>query len=418
MLLAMLSRRVLVLLVGVILLTSGLTVAAIRVVLLEREELEHASAWNSLQSLAGRPGATRISARLTEVKLNAGEEALFELCARDPLLPQRWTNAFDVVVWEPASKTVELRVPLDAPHLAQAKRQSVRACLPLGGGRVKRSGTYAVDAVWANKAPLPAPVQAAELQTRVLARRPLSAREAVLVLCSALGALVSVFSAFAPSSEPVVSRRRTVTWAFAGTALAFALTLLVLRLPIPGSIGGFARGLSLSLIQIGIAVASAYLLYRVPRVGLGLHAPQQRAGLWLFAAVGAALLLRPLSLLAMRVVPATGEAPIEAFISWPSGALAFAALGMAVPLAEELFFRGFVYGALRPLGFAPAFAITTLLFASVHAQQTWGNWGALLSVTLTGAVLTALRAFSGSTLVPAVAHLLYNLSLWTESFGG
>ena len=65
-----------------------------------------------------------------------------------------------------------------------------------------------------------------------------------------------------------------------------------------------------------------------------------------------------------------------------------------------------------------AYLGTIVLFASVHAQQAWGNWGALLSVTLTGAVLTLLRALSGSTLVPAVAHLLYNLSLWTDSFRG
>jgi membrane protease YdiL (CAAX protease family) len=120
----------------------------------------------------------------------------------------------------------------------------------------------------------------------------------------------------------------------------------------------------------------------------------------------------------MRIVPASGQAPIEAFIAWPSGALAFAALGMAVPLAEELFFRGFVYGALVPLGRGAAITLTSLLFAAVHAPQTWGNWGALLSVTVTGIVLTLLRAMSGSTLVPAVAHLLYNLSLWTDSFRG
>ena len=67
-------------------------------------------------------------------------------------------------------------------------------------------------------------------------------------------------------------------------------------------------------------------------------------------AVACAMALNPIARLAMRVVPASGEAPIEEFISWPSGALAFAALGMAVPLAEELFFRGFVFGALRQRG--------------------------------------------------------------------
>jgi membrane protease YdiL (CAAX protease family) len=174
----------------------------------------------------------------------------------------------------------------------------------------------------------------------------------------------------------------------------------------------------LALIEGGVALLFAILLYRVPRAGLSLHAPARHPGLWLLVAVLCAAVLNPLARLALSVVPATGEAPIEAFIAWPSGALAFAALGMAVPLAEELFFRGFVFGALSPLGTVTASVGTVLLFTAAHAQQAWGNWGALLSVTLTGTILTALRAATGSTLVPAVAHLLYNLSLWKDSFRG
>jgi hypothetical protein len=32
-------------------------------------------------------------------------------------------------------------------------------------------------------------------------------------------------------------------------------------------------------------------------------------------------------------------------------------------------------------------------------------------------VLTLLRGLSGSSLVPAVAHILFNLSLWRDTFG-
>ena len=93
-------------------------------------------------------------------------------------------------------------------------------------------------------------------------------------------------------------------------------------------------------------------------------------------------------------------------------------LGMTVPLAEELFFRGFVYGTLRTFGPVTAFVGAAVAFAAAHAQQTWGNWGALIAVTLTGLVMTTLRALSGSTLVPVTAHVLYNLSLWRSSFDG
>jgi membrane protease YdiL (CAAX protease family) len=191
-----------------------------------------------------------------------------------------------------------------------------------------------------------------------------------------------------------------------------------LRLPLPGALGGFARGLSVALIEVALAVGGGLLVFQRSRDGLRLLAPRARPGLWLLAACGCALLLRPLSSLAMQLVPRTGEAPIEAFISWPSGALTFAMLGMIVPLAEELFFRGLLFGTLQPLGTPAAAGGTILLFAAAHAQQSWGNWGALVSVFLTGVVLTGLRALSGSTLVPAVAHVLFNLSLWSSSFGG
>jgi len=418
MLAPMLPRRAWLLLGGGLLLVCSLLLAAYQVMRLSRTELEHESAWRSLDQLAEQPGATRISARVTEVALEADEEAVFELCSGDQLAPARWQDALDVVVWQPSSQHLELKVTLDAAHLALVKRGAEGSCLTLGGGRVARTGRYALDLVWANRPALPAALRAILLKARVLARHPLTARDALLVLAAALGALLSVLAGFVAPSSPHEPNPRAPWWALLACLAAALLTLFVMRIPLPGAVGGIGRGLLLASIQVGIAAGAARWLYPAPRAGLSLYAPAQHAGAWLFAAMAAALCLRPMARLALGLVPATGEAPIEAFISWPSGALAFAALGMAVPLAEELFFRGLVYGALLPFGRAAAIAITTLLFAALHAPQTWGNWGALLAVTLTGAVLTCLRAVSGSALVPAVAHLLYNLTLWSDSFRG
>lgn len=410
------TPRLLVLALGMLLLGAALSMVAVRVVSLERDELEHESPWLPLSALATAPNATRVSARLASVRLRAGETAIFELCAQDALSDPAWVDAFQLMVWQPASQKLELKVPLDAAHLALVKRSTERACLPLGGGRVESEGTYAFDVVWAGKPPPSGLVSRVPLRARVLAKSQLGARDGVLICCAALGALLCIGSAFAPVVATLASRRSTVVWAIAGTGVTLLIAALALRLPVPGSVGGLLRGLIIATVEGGVAMFCAHRLYGAVRAGLGLGAPVQRTAGWLAAALVVALVLRPLAHWAMSVVPETGEAPVEAFVSWPSGALAFAALGMVVPLAEELFFRGFVYGALSPLGARTAFVGALVLFAAAHAQQVWGNWGALLSVTLTGAALTALRAWSGSTLISAIAHLLYNLSLWTDSF--
>ncbi len=404
------------LLTGLTLLLGSLVGAALRVVSLERRELEVESDWRTLDALASQPGATRISARLSKTTLNAGESALFEVCAQGPFDAARFRNSLDFIVWRPSTQKVELRVALDDQHLALVKRSEGRACLTLGGGQIAAHGDYALDAVW--QKPLAADLRSVPLRARVLARTPLGTSEGLLILAAGFGAMLSVLAGFAPAAFRPPEKRTSVMWAVAGTALAMLLAALVLRLPIPGSIGGLSRGLLLACVELGVALLAAKLMVGSIRDGLALHAPATRASLWLMVAVLCAAVLHPLARWAMDVVPASGKAPIETFISWPSGALAFAALGVSVPLAEELFFRGFVFGALSPLGKPAAFIGTVVLFASVHAQQAWGNWGALLAVTITGVVLTALRATTGSTLVPAVAHLLYNLSLWRDSFGG
>ena len=95
-----------------------------------------------------------------------------------------------------------------------------------------------------------------------------------------------------------------------------------------------------------------------------------------------------------------------------------ACVAVVVPLAEELFFRGFVYGtAERWKGANAATVASIVLFAVVHLPQQWGAWGAFASVTLTGVVLTLLRRATGSTLVPALAHVAHNALITLLALG-
>jgi membrane protease YdiL (CAAX protease family) len=414
------ATRTIVLAVGLALLCGSLLTAAFKVVSLERRELEHEGPAHTLLQRATQPGATPVSARITQIQLEAGDHASFEVCVRADLGAAGITDALELIVWRPPNPQLELRIPLDAAHLAQARRAEDRSCLTLGGGRIVHSDSYALDAVWPKRT-LPAALADVPLWGRVLVRRPLGTREGLLVMASALGSLLCVLAGFSQANRLSLSpeqARRSPLWAVGFALLGMLLFAGALRLPLGGASGGLLRGVLVAAIELSLAGAGAWLVFRHARRGLCLFAPHSRPGTWLFVACAAAVALHPLSRLAMALVPRGEEAPIEAFISWPSGALTFAMLGMAVPLAEELFFRGLVYGALSPLGKPLAALGTIALFALAHAQQTWGNWGVLISVTLTGVVLTALRSLSGSTLIPAVAHVLYNLSLWRNSFRG
>jgi membrane protease YdiL (CAAX protease family) len=82
-------------------------------------------------------------------------------------------------------------------------------------------------------------------------------------------------------------------------------------------------------------------------------------------------------------------------------AVAFAAF------AEELFFRRFVYGILRPGGVALAVGGSSVLFAIAHVT-VYGWWVLPLDLAA-GLILSWQRWASGSWAVPAATHIAANL---------
>ena len=82
-------------------------------------------------------------------------------------------------------------------------------------------------------------------------------------------------------------------------------------------------------------------------------------------------------------------------------------LGSLAAVAEEVFFRRFVYDALLPGGTALAVVGSAVLFAAVHVT-VYGWW--VLPIDLTaGLVLSWQRWATGSWKVPAVTHVFANL---------
>ncbi|MDH5671765.1 MAG: CPBP family intramembrane metalloprotease [Myxococcales bacterium] len=408
--------------IALALLLAGLGLGAKRVYGLERSEQSTESDLRSLEAWLQAPGSTRRSARLLRLSLQAGQSVLFEVCSDDRLEAPHFRDAFQLVVFELEPLQLMLKVPLDAAHLDPAqgalRRNADGACLQMGGGKVERSGRYSVDLVFAEAQPAPE-VLASAWQARVLARRRLETGDLGYVMSIAAGLALFVGLLWLNRVETPTPKTPTVG---SGPSAAGELLLLALAtatvaggtlLPLFGSTLALLKGALLMSAQVGLALL---LCGAGRRTGLALVAPAKQPLGWLAAALAGAVALWLTAKLSLSLVPSTSEAPIQTFISWPSGMLAFGALGVLMPLGEEIFFRGYVYRATLRLGQAAAFGLTTLLFVAMHAQQSWGNWGGLLAIAITGTVLTALRALSGSTLVPAVAHLLYNFSLTVASF--
>lgn len=78
------------------------------------------------------------------------------------------------------------------------------------------------------------------------------------------------------------------------------------------------------------------------------------------------------------------------------------------PLAEELFFRGFIFpGLIRPLGMGGAMAASGLLFGLFHVTNA-DTVGLILPFAVIGVLFAWLYYRTGSLWPSVIAHLLFN----------
>jgi hypothetical protein len=89
--------------------------------------------------------------------------------------------------------------------------------------------------------------------------------------------------------------------------------------------------------------------------------------------------------------------------------LLFLVGGLVGPVAEELYFRGMVYGSLRRWGFWPALALSTLMFSLLHA----GASGLPITQIVGGLVFAVAYEIEKTLLVPITIHVLGNLAIFS-----
>ena len=402
-------------LLAVALLIATLGVTSMRVAGLESRELDaRGDALVIRDALGDVPAGETRELELVHAELFRDDEVVFELCVGDRLEDPAWASALTLAVARASTGESLLEVPLDAQVIAGARRSVTDACLSFGHGVIEHDDGYRIVA--RASGPL-SPVLSTPVRGRVVARTSLGAGDRNGVLAIWAASLLLVLALAVRSAIGVRradgGRATLALRALVGLALVVAGGAFITRISPPGSTWGLLGGASLAALQAIVAVALASRSTGEERLALlGLARPAGRRVLALFVAPFVGVFLVWAAMFALRVVPRTGEAPIEQFVSWPSGMLSFGALAMVAPLAEEIFFRGLVFGAIERSGIklagVLAFLGAWLLFGFAHALQTWGNWGGLLSVLIAGFFLTLLRAASGSTLASCIAHLTYN----------
>jgi membrane protease YdiL (CAAX protease family) len=150
----------------------------------------------------------------------------------------------------------------------------------------------------------------------------------------------------------------------------------------------------------------------LPSIGL---APSKlvfglKKGLLWSAGFGAAALLSiiVLSILHIDLLPMI-QTHLPA--SQPELILFFLIGGMVGPVAEEVFFRGMIYGFFRRWGVIVALVLSTLLFVFSHPLHR-----GLPFTQVVGGVLFAMAyEVEGSLMVPITIHVLANTAIFTLS---
>jgi membrane protease YdiL (CAAX protease family) len=96
----------------------------------------------------------------------------------------------------------------------------------------------------------------------------------------------------------------------------------------------------------------------------------------------------------------------------PSGiALYFLIGGMVGPVAEEIFFRGILYGFLRRWGVVVALVLSTLIFVLIHPT----SHGLPITQAVGGIVFAVAYEVERNLMVPVTIHALGNMAIFTLS---
>jgi len=160
---------------------------------------------------------------------------------------------------------------------------------------------------------------------------------------------------------------------------------------------------ALPLIGIVIPMVVAKLRGFELRDFFGLHKPKMRA-----FAVALALWIAWMAITEL-VLHALGQGAPDAWPDYPASIvlLRVLAIGILGPIAEELIFRGVIYGRIAPkLGPWIAIVLIAIVFGLIHTRY---DAAIIAVVTIDGLLFGIARYKTGSVYTPIAMHMLGNL---------
>jgi membrane protease YdiL (CAAX protease family) len=168
------------------------------------------------------------------------------------------------------------------------------------------------------------------------------------------------------------------------------------------------------LFDLSFVGAALYLVATQSRptpADFGYVQPRVRLAIGAFVGGAAAYYVVTYLYSALFALHGTDKLPSELGVHRSTAALAGAAAFVCVvaPIAEEFFFRGFLFGALRSrAGVWPAMLLTSILFGLVHSGSASSQY--LIPLGIFGFVLCVIRWRTGS-LYPGMALHSFNNAL-------
>ena len=137
----------------------------------------------------------------------------------------------------------------------------------------------------------------------------------------------------------------------------------------------------------------------------GKKAPWQRYGLLILFSVPFVLELNNLLMVSGLMYVSETYQETATLLYMPSFPVQILCIGVIVPIAEELIFRGLIYRRLRETWpVFPAMLVSALLFGIYHGNIVQGVYGAVA-----GLALSFIYEAYGSLKAPIIAHMSMNL---------
>jgi membrane protease YdiL (CAAX protease family) len=196
------------------------------------------------------------------------------------------------------------------------------------------------------------------------------------------------------------------------------VVLLHLVVPTGGSLL-FITGSAIQQVSLaGITLGWVAIRYREGLPALGLHSRRGMADGMIGALAGLVLLLIagfvvfPVETFVWEALTGSPPPPVEQLpLEFTTPVIVAAAIVVVgiTPVAEEIFFRGFLFGGLRArFPFLPSAAIASAGFAVLHPP-----FQLMIIIFFVGFGLAALYEWRGSLVVNIVAHMSFNLIGYT-----